>query len=37
MKRSGVNKYQSAKKFRRSVGKTKVVNVKASQRGGIRM
>ncbi|QXP08440.1 MAG: hypothetical protein [Arizlama microvirus] len=37
MKRSPVNKYRSAKAFRRDVSKTKLVNVKGVQRGGIRL
>lgn len=37
MKRNAVNKFKSAGQFRRSVSKTKVLNVKASQRGGIRL
>lgn len=38
MKRYPVNKFKSAKKFRRNVGKTKLVNLKAApMRGGIRL
>lgn len=37
-KRYGVNKKRSAKKFRRSVGRTKPQNLKGSvMRGGIRL
>lgn len=37
-KRFGVNKRRSAKKFRRSVSRTKAVNLKgAVMRGGIRL
>lgn len=37
MWRSPVNKSRSASKFRRSVSKTKMANVVAVQRGGIRL
>lgn len=38
MKRYGVNKSHSAKKFRKQVGKTKLINLKgAPMRGGIRL
>lgn len=37
MKRVPVNKFKSAAKFRRGVSKTKALNVKGSQRGGIRL
>lgn len=38
MKRMPVNKHRSAKQFKRHVGKTKVVNMKAApMRGGIRL
>lgn len=37
MRRQPVNKYKSAAKFRRAVDKTKLVNVMAVQRGGIRL
>lgn len=36
-RRVPVNKFRSAKQFRRSVSKTKMANVKAVQRGGIRL
>lgn len=36
-KRFKVNKGKAAKAFRKSVGKTKLVNVAAPQRGGIRL
>lgn len=36
--RYGVNKFKSAKKFRKQIGKTKYANVKAGpMRGGIRL
>lgn len=38
MKRSPVNKFKSAKSFRRTLSKTKAINLKGgSQRGGIRL
>ncbi|WNK13690.1 MAG: hypothetical protein [Microvirus sp.] len=38
MYRKGVNKNQSAKKFRSDVGKTKAINLRgAPMRGGIRL
>lgn len=38
MYRVHVNKHRSAKKFKRQVGKTKVINMKgAPMRGGIRL
>lgn len=38
MKRKPVSKYRSAGKFRRHVGKTKPINLKAGpMRGGIRL
>lgn len=37
MKRFPVNKAKSASSFRRAVSKTKAINVKGSQRGGIRL
>jgi len=37
MKRVPVNKFKSAAKFRRGVSQTKLVNIKGSQRGGIRL
>lgn len=37
MRRAPVNKFKSAKTFRRNVSKTKAINVKGSQRGGIRL
>lgn len=38
MMRSSVNKHKSAKKFKKNVGKTKIVNIKtAPMRGGIRL
>lgn len=36
-RRVPVNKYSSAKKFRRDVSRTKGANVAAVQRGGIRL
>lgn len=37
-KRRPVNKFRSAKKFRRSVGRTRAANVRAApMRGGIRL
>lgn len=36
-RRSFVNKHRSAVVFRHKVGKTKMVNMKAVQRGGIRL
>lgn len=36
--RAGVNKFRSARKFRRAVGRTHKLNMKgAPQRGGIRL
>lgn len=37
MRRMPVNKYRSASKFRRQVGKTKAINISAPMRGGIRL
>lgn len=37
MKRYGVNKGRSARKFRRSVGRTKHANMRMPMRGGWRM
>jgi len=37
MRRTPVNKFKSASNFRRGVSKTKMLNVKAVQRGGIRL
>lgn len=37
MKRYGVNKHRSVKKFRNQVGRTKAANVKGPMRGGIRL
>lgn len=37
MKRYGVNKAKSARKFRGQVAKTKVINIKAVSRGGIKL
>lgn len=37
MKRRPVNKFRSAKKFRRHVGRTKKANVMAPMRGGWRL
>lgn len=37
MYRKAVNKFKSAKAFRRNSGKTKAANVKAVMRGGIRL
>jgi len=37
VKRSHVNKAKSAARFRHQTGRTKVANVKAPMRGGIRM
>lgn len=36
-RRRGVNKGRSAAKFRRSVSRTKVANIRGLTRGGIRM
>lgn len=37
LKRFGVSKFKSARKFRRSVGRTKAINMKSPMRGGIRL
>lgn len=37
VKRYGVNKRRSAKKFRRHAGRTKAANMKGPMRGGIRL
>lgn len=37
MWRKPVNKRRSAAKFRRDINRTKVINVKSVQRGGIRL
>lgn len=37
LKRKGVSKKGSARKFRRSVGRTKAANMKGPMRGGIRL
>lgn len=36
MRRHGVNKGHSARKFRRQVGRTKAVNMRGPMRGGFR-
>lgn len=36
-RRMRVNKSRSAKQFRKSVGRTKMANLRATQRGGIRL
>lgn len=37
LSRSGVNKFSSAKKFRRAAGRTKHINMAGPMRGGIRL
>jgi hypothetical protein len=37
MRRHAVNKFSSAKSFRRGAGRTKALNVRGSSRGGIRL
>lgn len=37
MRRVPVNKYASAKSFRRGASKIKALNLRGSQRGGIRL
>ena len=36
VRRSGVNKYRSARKFRKQVAHTKVANLRGPMRGGFR-
>lgn len=37
MRRHAVNKHRSARKFRRSISRTKAVNMTGPSRGGIRL
>jgi len=37
LKRHKVSKFHSARKFRKSVGRTKALNMKGPMRGGIRL
>jgi len=37
MRRHSVNKYKSARKFRRHLGRTKAINLSGPARGGIRL